>query len=75
MCDLAVPLGIAVEIGVKQIQLHAAHIYAPYVGVDNASGVRHFEQHRLSVLTENSLDGELIEVLRLVVGDLLSVDR
>ena len=75
VCDLAVPLRVAVEVGVEQVELHAAHVDTPHVRVDDASGVGHLEHHRLAVVAEHGLDGQLVEVLRLVVGDLLAVDR
>ena len=72
--DRAVELAVHVEIGVEEIEFHAADVDTPYVAVDDASGVGHLEDHRLSVVVEHLLDGELVEVLSLIIGDLLTVD-
>ena len=43
------------------------------MAVDDAAGIRHLENHGLAVLVHHLLDGELVEVLGLVVGNLLAV--
>ena len=73
--DLAVILAIEVDVGVKQIECHTAHIGFPHIGIDDAAGIRHLMNQLIAVLIKNRLDGELVEVLRLVVGDLLTVHR
>ncbi len=44
------------------------------MAVNDTAGIRHFKNHGVAVLVEHLLDGELVEVLGLVVGDLLTVD-
>ena len=74
--DAAVPLRVAVEVGVEQIELHAAYIYLPYVGIDNyIIVVRHFEYELCAILILHGLDRELCEVLGLVVGLLAAIGR
>ncbi len=73
--DRTVKLAVHVEVGVHQVELHTAYVHTPYVGVDDAAGVGHFENHRTSVFLEYLLYGQLVEVLGLVVGYLLAVDR
>ena len=45
------------------------------MGIDNAAGVGNLEYHRTAVFFGHLLDGELVEVLGLVVGNLLTVHR
>ena len=74
--DAAVPLRVAVEVGVEQIELHTADIYLPYVGIDNnIIVVRHFEHELGAILILHGLDRELCEVLGLVVGLLAAIGR
>ena len=73
--DGAVPFAVRVEVGVEQIEFDAAYIHAPDVGIDNAAGVGNLEYHRTAVFFGHLLDGELVEVLGLVVGNLLTVHR
>ena len=75
MGDGAVEFGVHLEVGVHQIEVHAAYVDAPDVAVDYAVVVRNFENHGLTILVHHLIDGELIEVLGLVVGDLLTIDR
>ncbi len=74
MCDGSVVLRVHVEVGIKQIEFHAAYIHTPNVAVDDSSRVGHLQNHRVAVFIENLLNRELIEVLGLVVGNLLTVD-
>ena len=74
MCDGTVEFAVGVEVGIHEIELHTAHVHAPYMAVDNTARIRHFHNHGAAVGFHHLLDGELVEVLGLVVGDLLSVD-
>ena len=74
MGDLTVPLRVLVEVCVEQIEVHAAHVDAPDVAIDDASRIGHLKDERLPVFAKHRLDGELVEVLAFVVGDLLAVD-
>ena len=73
--DLAVIVAVLVDVGVQQIKGHTAHIGLPHVDIDVAAGVRHFMNQLISMLVEDRLDGKLVEVLGLVVGNLLSIHR
>ena len=68
VCDYAVEFGVHVEVGVHEVEFHASDVDAPYVGVYYTAGVWHFEYHGVSVFVEDLFDGELVEVLGLVVG-------
>ncbi len=74
MGDRAVILAVHVEVGVEQVEFHAADVDTPDMAVDDSSGVGNLEDHGLAVVVEHLLDGELVEVLSLVVGNLLAVD-
>ena len=71
--DRAVPFAVHIVVGVEQIEFNATHIRAPYFGINHAAGVRHFKNQLLSVFVEHRIDGQLVEVLRFVVGNLLSI--
>ncbi len=75
MCNAAVKLTVHVKVGIHQIELHAAHINTPHVRIDYASGERHFKNHRVAFGIKHLLYRELVEVLRLIVGYLLAVNR
>ena len=74
MGDYTVEFRVHVEVGVHQVELHAAYIHTPYVAVDCAAGIRNLYNHGAAVLFHHLLDGELVEVLRFVVGDLLTIN-
>ena len=73
VCDRTVELAVHVEVGIEQIELHAAYVYAPNVAVDYAAGVGHFKNHGVAIGIHNLLDRQLVKVLWLVVGNLLAV--
>ena len=73
--DGAVPLAVRVEVGIEQIEFDTTHVDTPDVGIDDAAGVGNFEYHGATVFLGHLLDGQLIEVLSLVVGNLLAVHR
>ena len=73
--DFAVILAVEVEVGVEQIELDTAHVGLPYVGIDGAAGIRNLMNQLLAILVQNGLDGKLVEVLCLVIGNLLTVHR
>ncbi len=66
---------VHVEVGIHQIELHATNIHTPYMRVDDTAGIRHFQDHRTAIFLHHLLDGELVEVLGLVVSHLLAIDR
>ncbi len=71
--DGTVKLTVHVEVSVEQIQAHAPDIDTPNVAVDYAVMIRYLQYHGMAVLFGYLLDGELVEVLRLIVGNLLTV--
>jgi len=73
MSDGTVEFGVAVEVSVEQIKLHATYIYTPNLAVDYTTGIRHLKDHRVAVFAEDSFNGELLEILSLIVCDLLTV--
>ena len=74
--DAAIPLGVAVDVGVEQIELHATDIHLPYVGINNDVVVeRHFKDELSAILILHRLNGELSEVLGLVIGLLAAISR
>ena len=75
MSDAAIIFGIHVEIGVHEVKFHSADVDSPDVGVNSSSGERHFKNHGLAIITEYLFDRQLIEVLGLIVGYLLAIQR
>ena len=73
MGNLTVKLAVHVEVGVHQIEVHTTYVHLPDVRVDYATGIGNLKYYGISVFINDLLDGELVEVLRLVVGYLLSV--
>ena len=73
--DGTVKFAVEIKVSVKQIELHAAYIHTPDVGVDYAAGIRNLKHHGMTIGIHNLLNGKLVEVLRLVVSDLLTVNR
>ena len=70
--DGAVPFAVLWDVGVEEIEADAPYIDLPDVAEDGVVGVGHFEDERcLTIGFKDLLDGELCEVLRLVVGLLL----
>ena len=70
--DGAIPFTILWNVGVEEIEVDTPYIDLPDVAEDSVVGVGHFEDERcLTICFEDLLDGELREVLRLVVGLLL----
>ncbi len=75
MGNLTVKLRVHVEVGIHQIETHAAYIHTPYMAVYDTAWERHFEDGRLAVGVKHLLKGQHVEILRLVVGNLLAVHR
>ena len=73
--DGLVELRVELVVGVEQIKLHTAHVDTPHVCVNIIVCVRHIDDERIAVLIELALNGQGVEVLRLVVGNLLAVHR
>ena len=73
--DGTIPLAVHLHVGVEQIERHAPYSHAPNVGIHRTSGIRHFDHQRLAIFVLHLRDGQTVEVLRLVVGHLLTVHR
>ena len=71
--DFAVELGVHLVVGVEEVELDAAYVDLPYVGVDLVVGEGHVDDDLVALGVEEALNGEGVEVLGLVVGDLLAV--
>ena len=75
VCDAAVELRVHIVVRVEQVEGHTPHIDAPDEGVDGEGGERHVHHDLVAVGIEHALNGHAVEVLRFVVGNLLSVHR
>ena len=71
--DFAVIFTVLVDISVKQVEFHASHVHHPHIGIDGTAGIRHLMHELISILVKHWLDGKLVEILRLVVGNLLAI--
>ena len=70
-----VELRVHIIVCIKQIQLHTAYIYTPYISVNLIVVVRYVDHQRITILVKLTLDRQRTEVLCLIVGNLLSVHR
>ena len=75
MCYGTIIFAIHVEVCIKQIQFHATNVNSPYVGIDYTTGIGNLKDHGLAIFVHNLFDGELVEVLRLIVSYLLTINR
>ena len=73
--DGLVEVGVHLIVGIEQIEFHTTHIYTPDIGMHLVVGVRHVDDERITLTVELALDGQIVEILRLVVSNLLSVHR
>ena len=73
--DRAVKITVLVEVGIEQVKIHTSHVNFPDVGINHAPGIRHLENHLLSIFINHWFNGKVIEILRLVIGYLLSIHR
>ena len=73
--DLAIPLGVHIVVGIEQVEEDTAHVDLPQIGVYKTVGIGHIDYHRAAVLVTNLRDRQVVEVLCLVVGDLLTFGR
>ena len=71
--DGFVKVGVHLVVGIQQIELDTADVDTPHVGMHLIVGIGDVDDHRVAVLVELALNGQRTEVLRLVVGNLLSV--
>ena len=75
VCDRLVELRVKLVVGVEEVELDAAYVHHPYIGVNLIVHVRHVDNHWLAVLVEHALYRERVEVLCVVLGNLLTVHR
>ena len=75
MGDGAVELRVHLIVGVEQIELDAAHVDTPHVGVHHVVHIGHLNHHGVAILVELAHNGQTGKVLGLVVGYLLAVHR
>ncbi len=71
--DGAVKLRVHLEVSVHQIEIHTAYIDTPHMAVNDSVVVGHLKNHRTARLLHNLLDGELVEVLGLIICNLLAI--
>ena len=73
--DRAIPLGVEFIVSVKQIELDAANAHFPEIRIYGAAGIRHFHNEVRAISILYLTKREVIEVLCLVVGNLLTFRR
>ena len=73
MGDGTVKLRVHLEVSVHQIEIHTAYIDTPHMAVNDSVVIGNLKNHRTARLLHNLLDGELVEVLGLVIGNLLAI--
>ena len=73
--DRLVKIRVHLVISIQQVEFYATYIDTPYTGMNLIVGVRNINHHRIAVLVELALNRQRTEVLALVVGNLLTIDR
>ena len=73
--DAAVVFGVHLVVGVEQIEGNATDIDAPDERMYREVGERYVDYNLIAIGIQHTLDGHAVEVLRFVVGNLLSVHR
>ena len=73
--DGLVEVGVHLVVGVKQIELHTADIDTPNISVNHIISIRNINHQRIAFLVDFTNNGKAVEVLRLIVGNLLTVHR
>ena len=73
--DGAVELAVHLVVGVQQVEGHTAYVHAPYVRMHEVVQIGHVYHKLVSVFVQHAVEGQLSEVLSLIVGNLLSVHR
>ena len=71
--DGTVELGVHVVVGVQQIKADAPHIRTPHQGMHMIVHIGHVDHHLIAVGIEHTLNGQGIEILRVILGNLLAV--
>ena len=75
MGDGTVELAVHFVVGIQQIEGHTTYIHSPYIGMYVIVQIRNIDNHLIAVLVQYTFNGQLAEVLSLVVGNLLAVHR
>ena len=73
--DGLIELRVHFVVGIKQIELDATHVDYPNIGMNLIVGIGNVDHHRITLSIQHSLDGQRVEVLGLVLGNLLSFHR
>ena len=73
MGDRTIEFGVHIVISVQQIEADAPHIGAPHQGMHMIVHIRHINYHLIAVGIEHTLNGQRIEILRIIFCNLLSV--
>ena len=68
----AVPFAIELVVGIQQIQTDTTNRYAPQVRMYLTIRIRHIDNHRCTICFLHLFNRQILEVLRLVVGNLLA---
>ena len=68
-----IEVGIHLVVSIQQVQLHTTDIDTPDIGIDMVVHVGHIDNQRIAILIHLAFDGQVTEVLRLVVGNLLAI--
>ena len=72
MRDLTIPFAIKLIISIQQVQIHTTNCYFPQICLHGATRIRNLNHHVAAVLLFHLRDRQVAEVLRLIVGNLLS---
>ena len=73
--DLTVPFGVHLVVGVEKVEVDTPYSHFPEVCLDNTFRIRHFDNHRCAISVLDLRERQIGEILRLVVGNLLSFRR
>ena len=73
--DRTVEFAVHFIIRIKQIQRNTSNIHTPYVCMNKIIKIRNVNDQRLTIGIHYTFNRQLTEVLRFVVGNLLSIHR
>ena len=75
MGDAAVVLRVHFVVRVKQVELDTTHVHLPERSINGEVGVGYFYDDLVAIGVEHALDGQTVEILCFVVGNLLAIHR
>ena len=73
--NAAVKLRVHFVVRIEQVERDAAHVGTPQRSMNGEVGVGNINHHLVAVRVGYALNGQTVEVLRFVVGNLLTVHR